>query len=440
MLGGSSVEKPKRPCGACGKLDAPVRCPCKAESYCGAKCQQASWKRHKEGCTVFLSEDLGSKRTVLGDDHFEVGSANMDVGRICLDQGQYEVAERSFLEAGRIFRLVYGEVSARHAQTLQHLGGVYHHQGKYEVSRKMYKDALLINQHLELHLDEADCLVSIGVLDTCVGKFNKAVEKFTAARRIHDDHPADNLSPASVSGRVNVLNNLGVLHGRGGEHDKAFECLDQALRTWTLITDPQYARNRDDGVAFALLNMAGILFEQECLDQALIKIDEALPLLRRLHGEKSPEAATALIQLGDIYRKQGKFDQSLNVYSKALRHRQRAVGKSHIDVATTMQRVANLHMDQEHFDEALVLLECAERIQRDVCGNDSVEVVDTCVGISQCCKKLGDNLKWYATMREALRIRALSGTTDEVIRHVETLQEWDRLRDTVLNPGLEGGD
>jgi hypothetical protein len=73
-----------------------------------------------------------------------------------------------------------------------------------------------------------------------------------------------------------------------------------------------------------------------------------------------------------------------------------------------------LHMDQERFDQALVLLECAERIQREVYGDDSVEIVDTCVRTSQCCKKLGDHLKWYATLREELRIRALSCTTDEV--------------------------
>ena len=85
-----------------------------------------------------------------------------------------------------------------------------------------------------------------------------------------------NLSPASVSGRINVLNNLGVLYGQGGEHDKAFECFDQALRTWTLIQD-------------TMQRVANLHMDQEHFDEALVLLECAECIQRVVYGDDSVE-------------------------------------------------------------------------------------------------------------------------------------------------------
>eukprot|EP00283_Hemiselmis_rufescens_P004510 CAMPEP_0173418496 /NCGR_PEP_ID=MMETSP1357-20121228/627_1 /TAXON_ID=77926 /ORGANISM="Hemiselmis rufescens, Strain PCC563" /LENGTH=61 /DNA_ID=CAMNT_0014380993 /DNA_START=29 /DNA_END=210 /DNA_ORIENTATION=- len=38
-------------CGTCGKVDAPLKCPCKAVFYCDEECQGASWGSHRGMCS-----------------------------------------------------------------------------------------------------------------------------------------------------------------------------------------------------------------------------------------------------------------------------------------------------------------------------------------------------------------------------------------------------
>jgi tetratricopeptide (TPR) repeat protein len=429
MLGGSSVEKPKRPCGACGKLGAPVRCPCKGESYCNATCQKARWLKHKTKCSVHLSRELVSQRSEFGDDAVERGRASWKVGQIFMSQGRYEEAQVSLLEAERIYRLpgLFGACVPSLAGTLHSLGCLYQNQGKYVDADQRFKDALLMFDSISDDLEVANVHNSLGATHMACGKMEQAAEQFEKARAIHLVHPnREHLAAVAVA----VLNNLGVLHTKNGELDKAIDTYGLALSTWRSqleqSNDPE-SSDAERGVATTLLNISQTLIQQNMLDEAMKNVDEALPLFRRLHGEKSPEAATALCQVGDIYRKQGKLDEALKVYNKALRYRKRLLGNGNADVATSITKVAVIHMDQGHLDEALVLFEQAAGIQRVAVGDHRLSLCATCTYIWNCCGLLGDHSKALASLREVHRIFTSIASPDEVMKIAERVEAHERL-------------
>jgi tetratricopeptide (TPR) repeat protein len=227
-----------------------------------------------------------------------------------------------------------------------------------------------------------------------------------------------------------LLNNLGVLYFKNGELDKAMEIYVRLLSLWKtkLCNHPAYsARSRRIGVGNALLNISHVLIDQGMLVEAMCNLDEALQLLRAVHGEKSTEAAAVLCLVGDVYRKQGKLDESLKVYNTALRHRHRALGKNHEVVASSWTKLALVLEDQGYVQDALNLFEYAVGKQREALGDDHLEVAYTCQFICSCCRKLGHLDKLLASMRETLRIFTLIGSPEEVTIFAEKVQVCERL-------------
>jgi len=86
------AEKPKV-CGTCGKVDAPLRCECKADFYCGKECQRASWESHRGSCCWDLERKLEKLRGRLGRDHLNVGKAASDLAMLFLKQHRTRDAE-----------------------------------------------------------------------------------------------------------------------------------------------------------------------------------------------------------------------------------------------------------------------------------------------------------------------------------------------------------
>jgi tetratricopeptide (TPR) repeat protein len=420
------MERPRRPCISCGRHNAPFRCPCKAQSYCGAECQKASWLTHKKKCSVFLSSDLVAKRTEFGDDAVEVGKASRGIGKVFMGQEQFKDALKSFQRAERIYRLLYGEL-ADVADISRLLGMIYHRQGQYEVARKKFKDALRIFRSVygRNHFEVASTLNSFGATDIALGKKDKAAEKFRLALAMVQPITL----PQECALALALLNNLGILHAQDGLLDKAMKNYVQVLRLWRsrLAKGPESSAINRMGVGTALLNIAHVLIEKEQLDEAMSHLDEALQLLRRVHGEKSTEAATVLCLVGDVYRKQCKRDEALQVYRRALRHRKRILGERHELVGYSMSKVAQIHMDRGYFAEALILFECAEGIQRGAVGSDHWEVACTCQSIAFCYRRLGDLDKCLASIRESLRIVTLTGSPEEVAKFAEKVQFCESL-------------
>jgi tetratricopeptide (TPR) repeat protein len=73
--------------------------------------------------------------------------------------------------------------------------------------------------------------------------------------------------------------------------------------------------------------------------EARANYEEALGILRRLHGEKHPKVAYALKGIADILRRHDESDEALEVYKKVLNIQRRVYGKDHPQVAQTFRKI-----------------------------------------------------------------------------------------------------
>jgi tetratricopeptide (TPR) repeat protein len=214
-----------------------------------------------------------------------------------------------------------------------------------------------------------------------------------------------------------VLLNLGTVQLNRGLLDTASDHLVQAISLFqrARCEDVVWNRQNDDiGVSSALLCMAQISIQQNRLQEAMDRINNALKLIRRVNGEKSCEAATALCQVGRVYQKQGHLDASFKMFRRALRYRKRTLGDQHVHVATSMVLVAGVHIIRKEFDDALVLLEGAAGIQQAAFGDYHLSLEKTYCDMAQCWEGLEDTTNESAIMEKLQGLYAALGRTADV--------------------------
>jgi len=301
------MEKPPRPCGACGVSGAPLRCPCKGESYCNKKCQKESWLEHRLGCTVYLTAQLEETRVQFGHDTNEVALASIALGSIFAEQGHLRDAERLVLQGEQISRSVNPYLHPMTADAVHCLGIVCFRRGKYTDALKHLKDGLKIRCNLfgRDHLEVADSFSSIGNVYTVMAKHEKAWKRYEEELRIYRICHGNEHSDVAKA-----LCNLGNTCHECGDIDGAMVHFTEALRI---------CRALDHDLAIPLVYVAQILATQGKLEEALAHLAEVLPIIRKSHGEKSPQTATVLYSVAEVYLDQGKLHESLKLHKK-VRH------------------------------------------------------------------------------------------------------------------------
>ena len=115
--------------------------------------------------------------------------------------------------------------------------------------------------------------------------------------------------------------------------------------------------------------IASILYRLGKPDEALPYIEEALPILRATHGNKSVAVAEAIFQLGLIRESLGEIDSVIKLYEKGLRTLRRAAGDQHANVEIFMKKLWSTYMRHEEYAKALKLMKKEEKIMRSILPN-----------------------------------------------------------------------
>jgi tetratricopeptide (TPR) repeat protein len=385
--------KSKWPCAACGKKRAPQRCECKGESYCGETCQMEAWENHQGRCTVFLHKQLEAKRTEYGHDSGEVAEAMMTLADVIGAQDRYAEAEKMLLDALRIARIIFRGLGFCHptvAAILFNLGHVLKQQDKLEDAGERLEESYNIYKELygERDVHIAANLMSLGGMFAMLGKYNDAQEQFEEALDIYrkkHEITADG-DPECVMNIATCLYSIGSILAQTKNFVGAMENYTKALEIERSRPPVGLYVNTGD----ALMYIVDCLLMQDKLDEALIHITEALPILRLVHGQRSAKTAKALMRLGEIYKKQGECVKSLSAFSKAKRYRLRFLEEDNVLVAEANYYIAWVLIDQRKFDLALVLLHPVAEIFRRARGSNHHCVAQAYDKMAQCMQELGD--------------------------------------------------
>lgn len=271
----------------------------------------------------------------------------MKAGDAFVFEGRFAEAERYYLEARRIFTAAHGKDHISFANCCLKLSRVYDRmcmseEYKEEISKSSNSGLRislekLINgadDPLEKMMDDfVSGAVESGYLTTCSTRLDDELLQAVKSNLKLEKRRA----PVQVEGddRMYIIHSfLGFQHKIRGEPGKALKMFQKALRIRRLAD-----KAVDERVADELINISDIFLEQERLVEARANYEEALGILRRLHGEKHPKVAYALKGIADILRRHDESDEALEVYKKVLNIQRRVYGKDHPQVAQTFRKI-----------------------------------------------------------------------------------------------------
>jgi len=258
--------------------------------------------------------------------------ANSRLGRIMLENGEAEEAEKLFLRQ-------FEEGIPCHEAALG-LAAIYNQQSEFEKAEKYYKVAL------EEKPDDGVALLKLGRLYATTDRSQQAKECFERASRQGAADPAvDRELAASYfgmglysqaaevyerlvsggQGDAEVMNDLGNCHFRQGEFKQAEDSYQKALE----FSPPLGIVYRNLGVTRARLD----------------KPKEAIRDLER-YLTVSPEEHQLWQVIGDLYARIGNIESAIRLYEKYLQH--------HPDDPLALFSLSEAYLRMGHTDSALL--------------------------------------------------------------------------------------
>ncbi len=148
------------------------------------------------------------------------------LGEIAHYNNRLEEAEKDYREALSIREEIYGKEHPEVAESYNNLAVLYQHQGDYQNAEKYLLKTIEINES-SLSKKSNDLvynLQNLGILYRDWGKYARAKEYLHKARDICE------LNKSNSSFRLNVLNEIGVLHWETGNYEEALEHFKKVLK------------------------------------------------------------------------------------------------------------------------------------------------------------------------------------------------------------------
>jgi tetratricopeptide (TPR) repeat protein/tRNA A-37 threonylcarbamoyl transferase component Bud32 len=187
--------------------------------------------------------------------------------------------------------------------------------------------------------------------------------------------------------RGDLENNLGLVHHRSAEHDKALVHLTRSLEL------RRSAHGAEHHLVGATLHNLGVVYENKGdLARARQLYLEALELRRKVLGAGHPELGNTLLNLGNVERSLGDTDAALATLGRAIELLERAVGPDHESVAMALQNVAAAHGDRGDYARALAPMQRALAIRERKLGADHPDVALALVGLGAATKEASGDL------------------------------------------------
>ena len=396
-------------CGACNNKSAwRLMCACKLFFYSWAEGQGKHWHTHKKSSTASLTKKIREVIRDHGKDDVEVGKARIEAGYQLWGKGQYEEAERCYLDAKRIAIEVCGEDSKIVGSICRSLGDMYSEMDRYEEAMALQKQSLRIARSNcrtrgEGPEDTGITLRSIGDILICQGEFEEALARLEEAHCILRETVGKRHSQLGA-----VLLSKGNCYHRMGRLDMARPIYEEALRiSRTALGD------HDGQVACCLQNLGNVFSEIGILSEARANFEEALGIFFRLHGEMHPDVAVVHRNIAMIHNQQGQFEEALKMHENALKIQRRLHGEGHQDVALSLENIGVIYYRQGKNDDALKMYEEALAVYTRALGVDNYQNADLHDSIARSKKDSGDVSGAIESARASVQMFAKLGISDE---------------------------
>ncbi|GAB5518026.1 MAG: hypothetical protein RhofKO_02770 [Rhodothermales bacterium] len=295
---------------------------------------------------------LAINRTVLGNSHKSTANALLNLGQFYASQGRFAEARDAMQEAVAIRQVALGTDHPDAGDALSALGNVYWRMGQPDSAIVVHREAVAIHEG-GLGFEHATTLRSINNLATALQNRGRYREADSLHRLIFEpmkavrgaDHP-------SVA--VNMINRAVIQH----THYKDLEAAEPLYRD-ALGIEVERLGEAHAKVAKTRSSLAVLLIEKGEYAEALMLLDQAIGVHRKVEGEEGLGVAYCLHQYGRLHYAQEQYVEAAKAFEDALAIRQARFPAGHPRTAFTQVSLGKALQHQGRHAEAEAHLETA---------------------------------------------------------------------------------
>ncbi|MEI6696305.1 MAG: SiaB family protein kinase [Bacteroidota bacterium] len=232
-------------------------------------------------------------------------------------------------------------IKLEQANALHTLGVLYYFKGEFDKTLDYWQKALYLRQALNDQKGVANSLNNIGLVYLNKGKYDKAIEYYNKSLSLQTQLK-------NKKGIANSMENIGIVYQYWGNYEKAIEFYQQSLKIEEELENKL-------GVSQSLNSIAGVYFQMSNFDKALEYYKNSLSIKEKL-GNKQ-EIAITLNNIGNIYDNTNNFVKAIEYYEKSLILAKEADNKQ--SIANTLNNLGNIYIKQNKYQKALVLFQNA---------------------------------------------------------------------------------
>ncbi|CAJ1955771.1 unnamed protein product [Cylindrotheca closterium] len=312
--------------------------------------KQQFFVHRKEGNNIKALETLGrileiqTKDLLIVEDDLSVVPTLMYMGQLLPSIGMLNEALETLQRALDIRLRRLGEKHADTAQTYESIGRVFLEQGDGKKAQTMFQNALSFMVECPIPELSDIMILSENVESLSEPCFMSRSQSLAIALRMQGK-----FSEATKMQKV-VLANLLQIYGE--DHS-------DVVMVYTFI--------------------AGLLKDQNRLDDALQMLDKSIEICYRLQGMGDFNPTVLIISLRDksnLLEAQGNFKGATEVLSKVLIIQQETRGEMHVSTAEACESLATVYVRRDMIDVAIETYTTAINIRRTVLGDNHPSIQD----------------------------------------------------------------
>ena len=275
-------------------------------------------------------------------------SAQLALGKLLCDLGQYEQAEKHFIG-------LLAEPNGEDMAWIEfNLGRTYYFQGRWGDAKKYY---------------------------------NRAYDRMME------------VEPTRVKDSIHVINNMGGVFKRQGNLDEAMKYYQKALKL-----REKHVPDDCIGIASCLVNIGDVLDDQGKFHDAMKKYRDALDIQQKVYPSGHIDTAGTLNNIGNIYYRFGEYGNALKHYEQALEMRKKSYPEGHSQIAASLNNIGTILRIQKHYEEALETHKRALDIRKKFYRSGHVSIGDSLNNIAVCYEDQNDRRKAVEYYEKALEV------------------------------------
>ncbi|GMI19745.1 hypothetical protein TeGR_g10273 [Tetraparma gracilis] len=157
---------------------------------------------------------------------------------------------------------------------------------------------------------------------------------------------------------IGTRQNIALVYGDKGEHERALEEYEVVLKLSKASSDPELGEE-GKGTATIMSNMGNVHREMEDYDKALELLKRGLEMKEKA-GEEKARILTTVGEIANTYDDMGRYSEAVEWHERGLAGREAELGKNHPSTLTSVNNLALACYRGGDTDRAVELLERCE--------------------------------------------------------------------------------